>query len=107
MSSRALTPAAHGSGREASVSHNDVVPTGHEPVGSGRYGISPGASPASAEHPTLPSLPVCASDFVKKFTTARIRLEFPEGPVPFEVNDNGRDILAKIAGLLPPGPPRP
>ncbi|MGH3274992.1 MAG: hypothetical protein ACRDNZ_11820 [Streptosporangiaceae bacterium] len=50
---------------------------------------------------------VCASDFVKKFTSASIRFGFPEGPVPFEVNDNARDILGKIAGLLPLCPPRP
>src|SRR6516162_1862099 len=39
ISSRALTPAAQGSGREVSVSHKDVVPTGHGPVGSGRHGV--------------------------------------------------------------------
>src|SRR6516164_3993232 len=49
ISSRALTPAAQGSGREVSVSHKDAVPTGHGPVGSGKYGLCPGASPASAE----------------------------------------------------------
>ena len=31
ISSRALTPAAQGSGREVSVSHKDVVPTGPGP----------------------------------------------------------------------------
>lgn len=49
---------------------------------------------------------VCASDFARKFAHARIRLEFPEGPVPFEVNDHARDILGKIATMLPPCPPR-
>ena len=51
ISSRTVTPAAQGSGREASVSHKDVVPTGHGPVGGGRQGVRPGppsASPASA-----------------------------------------------------------
>jgi hypothetical protein len=33
ISSRAATPAAHGSRREASVSHRDVVPAGYGPVG--------------------------------------------------------------------------
>ncbi len=57
ISSRTLTPAAQGSGREVSVSHNDVVPAGHGPVGSGRYGACPratGAPPASAEGPMPP-----------------------------------------------------
>jgi hypothetical protein len=36
ISSRAFTPGAQGSGRETSVRHKDVVPTGHGPVGSGR-----------------------------------------------------------------------
>src|SRR3984957_14153609 len=57
ISSRVLTPAAQGSGREVSVSHKDVVPTGHGPVGSGRYGVRPcpaGASPAPAEVPMPP-----------------------------------------------------
>src|ERR1700759_1681347 len=57
ISSRALTPAAQGSGRETSVSHTDVVPTGHGPVGTGRDGVGPGPagpSPASAEVPTPP-----------------------------------------------------
>src|SRR6516165_8579293 len=56
ISSRALTSAAQGSGREVSVSHKDVVPTGNGPVGSGRYGVClrPGASPASAEVPMPP-----------------------------------------------------
>jgi hypothetical protein len=52
ISSRAVTPAAHGSGREASVRCKDVVPTGHGPVGSGRHSV--GASPASAEAPMPP-----------------------------------------------------
>ncbi len=50
---------------------------------------------------------VCASDFNRKWARARVRLEFPEGPVPLEVNDNARDILGKIASMLPPWPPRP
>src|SRR5580704_10812965 len=57
ISSRALTPVAQGSGREVSVSHKDVIPTGHGPVGSGRYSVGPcpaGASPASAEIPMPP-----------------------------------------------------
>src|SRR6516165_6382937 len=64
ISSRALTPAAQGSGREVSVSHKDVVPTGHGPVGSGRYGgwRCPGTSPASAEVPMPPSSPADAGD---------------------------------------------
>ena len=36
ISSRAFTPAAQGSGRETSVSHKAVVPTGDGPVGPGR-----------------------------------------------------------------------
>src|SRR5580693_9089704 len=54
ISSRALTPAAQGSGREVSFRYKDVVPTGPGPVGSGRYGVCPGAtgaSPASAKVP--------------------------------------------------------
>src|SRR6266496_5178876 len=57
ISSRALTPAAHGSGREVSFRYKDVVPTGHGPVGSGRDGVRPcpaGASPAPAEVPMRP-----------------------------------------------------
>jgi hypothetical protein len=57
ISSRALTPAAQGSGREVSVSLKDVVPTGHGPVGSGRHGVCPcsaSASPASAGVPMPP-----------------------------------------------------
>ena len=57
ISSRAFTPAAQGSGREVSVRYKDVVPTGHGPVGSGRYGVRPGAagaSPAPAEVPMPP-----------------------------------------------------
>jgi hypothetical protein len=57
ISSRALTSAAQGSGREMSVSHKDVAPTGHGPVGSGRDGVRPcaaSASPASAEGPMPP-----------------------------------------------------
>src|ERR1700689_2617208 len=60
ISSRAVTPAAQGSAREASVSHKDVVPAGHGPVGSGRRGVRPGpasASSASAEAPMPPSSP--------------------------------------------------
>src|SRR6516165_11315214 len=60
ISSRAVTPAAQGSGREVSVSHKDVVPTGHGPVGSGRHGVCPGpasASPAPAEAPMPSSSP--------------------------------------------------
>jgi hypothetical protein len=49
ISSRALTPVAHGSGREVSVSHNDVTPTGHGPVGAGRHSARPRPSPASAD----------------------------------------------------------
>src|SRR5580693_7005461 len=48
ISSRALTPAAQGSGREVSVSHKDVVPTGHRPVGSGSHGACPGPASASS-----------------------------------------------------------
>src|SRR5271170_2757494 len=61
ISSRAFTPAAQGSGREVSVSHKDVVPTGYGPVGSGRDGVRPGAasaSPASAEVPMPPIITV-------------------------------------------------
>ena len=57
ISSRALTPAAQGSGRETSLRCTDVVPTGHGPVGSGRHGTCPGtsgASPASAKIPMPP-----------------------------------------------------
>ena len=57
ISSRAVTPAAQGSGRETSFRYKDVVPTGHGPVGSGRYGAGSGASgptPPSAEVPMLP-----------------------------------------------------
>src|SRR6201996_668955 len=57
ISSRVFTPAAHGSGREASVSHKDVTPTGHGPVGSGRDSAcpcAPSASPAPAEVPMPP-----------------------------------------------------
>ena len=57
ISSRAFTPGTHGSGREVSVSHTDVVPAGYGPVGSGRYGVGPrpaGTSPASAEVPMPP-----------------------------------------------------
>jgi len=60
ISSRAVTPAAQGSGREVSVSHKGVVPTGHGPVGLGRHGGCPGpasALPASAEAPMPPSSP--------------------------------------------------
>src|SRR6516164_10689413 len=42
ISSRAVTPATQGSGREVSVSHKGVVPTGHGPVGLGRHGGCPG-----------------------------------------------------------------
>ena len=42
INSRAFTPAAHGSGRETSFRYNDVVPTGHGPVGSGRKSLRPG-----------------------------------------------------------------
>src|ERR1700761_5551770 len=52
ISSRVFPPAAHGSGREASVSHKDVTPTGYGPVGSGRDGVcrcAASASPAPAE----------------------------------------------------------
>jgi hypothetical protein len=42
ISSRAFTPAAQGSGREASFRYKDVVPTGRGPVGSGRCGMRPG-----------------------------------------------------------------
>ena len=48
ISSRASTPAAQGSGREASLRCKDVVPTGDGPVGSGRYGVSPGADPMAS-----------------------------------------------------------
>src|SRR5271166_1398242 len=54
ISSRAFTPATHGSGREVSCSHTEAVPTGYGPVGSGRYGVGPrrvGTSSASAEVP--------------------------------------------------------
>jgi hypothetical protein len=54
ISSRALTPAAQGSGREASLRYKDVVPTGHGPVGSGRYGLCSGTSLASAKVPMPP-----------------------------------------------------
>src|ERR1700761_671685 len=57
ISSRAFTPAAHGSGRDASVSHKEVTPTGHGPVGSGRDGVcrcAASASPAPAEVPMPP-----------------------------------------------------
>src|SRR4029077_12936872 len=47
ISSRAFTPAAQGSGREASFRYKDVVPAEHGPVGSGRYGVCPGATDAS------------------------------------------------------------
>jgi hypothetical protein len=46
-----------GSGREVSVSHKDVVPTGHGPVGSGRHSAGPcpaGVSAASADVPMPP-----------------------------------------------------
>src|SRR6266496_5297797 len=39
ISSRAFISAAQGSGRETSVSHKAVVPTGDGPVGSGRSGV--------------------------------------------------------------------
>ena len=48
----------------------------------------------------------CVSDCARKWAYGRIRLEFPEGSVPFEVNSNARDIAGKIAAQLPPGPPR-
>src|SRR5580658_11267398 len=57
ISSRVLTPAAQGSGRETSFRHKDAVPTGHGPVGSGRYSVGPcpaDAAPASAEVPMPP-----------------------------------------------------
>src|ERR1700689_1794469 len=56
MSSRAFPPSAQGSGRETSVSHKDVVPTGPGPVGSGSDGVCPHASPASAELPMPPTI---------------------------------------------------
>jgi hypothetical protein len=62
ISSRALTSATHGSGREVSVSHKDVVPAGYGPAGSGRYGVGPrpaGTSPASAEVPMPPIISGC------------------------------------------------
>ena len=43
ISSRAFTSAAQGSGREVSVSHTDVTPTGPGPVGSGSDGVCPRA----------------------------------------------------------------
>jgi hypothetical protein len=54
ISSRVFTLAAQGSGREVSVSHKDVVPTGDRPVGTGKYAVCPSASPASAGVPMLP-----------------------------------------------------
>jgi hypothetical protein len=50
---------------------------------------------------------VCVSDFAKKFGNTRIRLEFAEGAMPFEAGTNSRDIVAMIAAVLPPCPPRP
>jgi hypothetical protein len=50
---------------------------------------------------------VCVSDFAKKWGNTRIRLEFAAGPMPFEAGTNSRDIVAKIAAVLPPCPPRP
>src|SRR6516162_9808578 len=58
ISSRAVTSAAQGSGREVSVSHKDLVPTGHGPVGSGRYGACPCAASASAASPDVPMPPI-------------------------------------------------
>jgi hypothetical protein len=70
ISFRALTPAVQGSGRETSLRYKDVVPTGHGPVGSGRYGVCPcpvGASPASAKVPRPPIItrPAAAPPFGK------------------------------------------
>ena len=39
ISSRALTAATQGSGREVSVRCTDVLPTGRSPVGSGSHGM--------------------------------------------------------------------
>ncbi|MEV6149223.1 hypothetical protein AB0L53_02680 [Nonomuraea sp. NPDC052129] len=39
MSSRAFTLGTQGSAREVSLRYKDVVPTGWDPVGLGRYGV--------------------------------------------------------------------
>ncbi|MCA2226911.1 hypothetical protein [Nonomuraea aurantiaca] len=39
MSSLAFTPGTQGSAREVSLRYKDVVPTGWDPVGLGRYGV--------------------------------------------------------------------
>ena len=58
ISSRASTPVAQGSGREVSVSHKDVMPTGHRPVGSGRHGVYPSAASASRPSAEVPMPPI-------------------------------------------------
>jgi len=66
ISSRSVTPAAQGSGREVSVRCKDVVPTGHEPVGSGKEskdGLPPCAAPAPAEVPMQPIITRAGADW--------------------------------------------
>src|SRR5207247_9983765 len=58
ISSRVFAPWAQGSGRETSFRHKGVVPTGHGPVGSGRYGVCPGASGAPPESAEVPMPPI-------------------------------------------------
>src|ERR1700677_1895588 len=58
FSSRTFTPVAQGSGREVSVSHKDVMPTGHRPVGSGRHGVYPSAASASRPSAGVPMPPI-------------------------------------------------
>src|SRR5271170_1858867 len=102
ISSRAVTPATQGSGREVSVSHKDVVPTGHGPVGSGRHGVCPGpasASSAPAEAPMPPSSPA---------VLALIKWPWPVGANLMKVGTN--DWLSSISrytsdGHAPTGTP--
>jgi hypothetical protein len=70
------------------------------------FSISPKAFTQGLAAPAVlryqaPRDTVCVAQFKQKALTGRLRLQCAAGMVPFEVNRQTRDILAKIAGLLP------